>query len=172
MADLTQEQASTYVSLVDEESSRRANVVENGEGGSSLSVKVFDPINTFVDGSGLNISTSGSFSMGAGTSQTLVSVTGKGYLGGLKVVFSHSNGGVRVTVDSSLSFELRAQDLRDFNFEEYTNTGLGRWFGGQQYGEFEFFPPQFIGYNTSLLVETYNSGGFTITRNRAMVIYS
>lgn len=102
----------------------------------------------------------------------VLSVTGEGVFLGMKLIFSNENVNVKLIVDGIDIFEMPVSELRDMNYESNTNTGMNRFFGGDGYGEFEFFPKDGIGYSTSLKIQVKKNQSWLINKQFHHIFYS
>lgn len=160
-------------SIRDQQSGETARVTNNSQSVPSLNTlaEITGPISVTIDGAGLTIITAEPNSAMSQTFQDIINVTGAGFLGGFKFRFSNTVTNVRVEIDGEEAFDINTEFLRSLNFVTFTQTGMNRWFGAQQSGEFEFFPPQFINYSTSLKVQVRKTVPWNVNLTRYLVIY-
>ena len=143
----------------------------------SLSVNVENQLSvkgTIVSGSGLKteqINTNTSIPTGT-TFFDILNVSGTGVFYGAKIKVSNESILFRIEIDGNESILVDFDFLDDMNFEEFSNTGLQRWFGKGSYGELEFFPSSPVGYETSLKVQVRKKVNFGINIQGAIVLYA
>ena len=104
--------------------------------------------------------------------QDILNISGSGDLFGFKFIFSNDDVNVRLEVNSVEIFEIPTSELRSMNYESNTNAGLIRFFGGDSYGEFEFFPPSSIRYSTSLKIQVKKTKNHNIKKEFHHIMYS
>lgn len=160
----------SHVNIVGGDESHQADVTEV-KSAKALSVKVE---NQLVVGSGLKTSqvTSNQSITSNSSFDDLLNVSGEGVFYGSKIKFSNESVEFRIEVDGIESFVVDFDFLDDLNFEDFSNTGLQRWFGKGNYGELEFFPSQPISYETSLKVQVRKKVTWNINVERALIIYA
>lgn len=101
----------------------------------------------------------------------VVSINGSGAFLGMKFVFSNDEVIINFLIDDVSIFEIPVSELRDMNYESHTNVGMNRFFGGSQFGEFEFFPREPIGFTSSLKIQVKKTVSWTIKKEFHHIFY-
>lgn len=174
MADLNDTQQSEVVRITGGNELRTAEVFDV-DGVDALAVNVANQLEvegSLISGSGLQTFTQESNLSLNQTFTNLVNVSGQvGFLYGFKHIFSNEQIRMRVVIDGVEAFDLSGDFLDDMNFEDFNNTGLVRWWGKGTFGEFEFFPPTPIKYESSLQVQVRKIPSWNINLERSLVFY-
>lgn len=135
-----------------------------------------DEINTTVEAnngvSGFKLSRSSSNVSLSTSFSDVLDISGKGEFFGLKFIFSNDEVDVKLIIDEVVIFDMPISELRSMNYESFSNTGLIRFFGGDQFGEFEFFPSFGLKYNSSLKIQVKKTVSWTIRKEFHHIFYS
>lgn len=130
-----------------------------------------DGLTNSIKSKGLSVDFDNSYRVCSSSSiYSLKNIQGKiGTLIGFKVLFSHESGVVRLTCDGNIVFELSCTNLKSMQFDKYSDVGLVRWFGSEQYGSFEFYPSAAISFKSNMKIELLASVSWDIQILNTMV---
>ena len=106
------------------------------------------------------------------TYDNFLNITNSGEFFGMKMVFSNDELDIKLIIDGVTVFEIPLEEIKDMNYKKDTNVGLNRFFGGSQFGEFEFFPIKPLKYNTSLVIQVKKTVNWNIKNEYYHFFYS
>lgn len=104
--------------------------------------------------------------------QDILNIENSGSLHGFKLVFSNDECLVRLEIDENEVFEISPEELRSMNYESHTNVGMNRFFGGSQFGEFEFFPNSSLAFTSSIKLQVKKTVSWGIDLEYRHIFYS